>query len=48
LMQSLESDLLARDPGEAARLYGIRPLRFDRAVERALREWESLEPLGAR
>src|SRR5215217_1673001 len=34
LMQSLESDLLPRDPGEAARLYGIRPLRFDRAVER--------------
>jgi uncharacterized protein YbjT (DUF2867 family) len=48
LMQSLESDLLPRDPGEAARLYGIRPLRFDRAVERALSEWESLEPLGAR
>jgi uncharacterized protein YbjT (DUF2867 family) len=48
LMQSLESDLLPRDPGEAARLYGIRPLRFDRAVERALNEWESLERLAAR
>ena len=48
LMQSLESDLLARDPEEAARLYGIRPLPFERAVERALNEWESLEPLGAR
>jgi uncharacterized protein YbjT (DUF2867 family) len=48
LMQSLESDLLPRDPDEAARLYGIRPLRFDRAVERALSEWESREPLGAR
>jgi uncharacterized protein YbjT (DUF2867 family) len=48
LMESLESDLLPRDPDEAARLYGIRPLAFDRAVERALREWESLEPLGAR
>jgi uncharacterized protein YbjT (DUF2867 family) len=48
LMQSLETDLLPRDPEEAARLYGIRPLRFDRAVERALNEWESLEPLGAR
>lgn len=48
LMQSLESDLLPRDPDEAARVYGIRPLRFDRAVERALSEWESLEPLGAR
>jgi uncharacterized protein YbjT (DUF2867 family) len=48
LMESLESDLLARDAAEAPRLYGIRPLRFERAVERALREWESLEPLGAR
>ena len=48
LMQSLESDLLPRDAHEAARLYGIRPLSFERAVERALREWESLEPLGAR
>jgi uncharacterized protein YbjT (DUF2867 family) len=48
LMQSLESDLLARDPDEAARLYGIRPLGFDRAVERALAEWESRERLGAR
>jgi hypothetical protein len=48
LMESLESDLLPRDAGEAPRLYGIRPLGFDRAVEKALREWESLEPLGAR
>jgi uncharacterized protein YbjT (DUF2867 family) len=48
LMESLETDLLPRDPGEAARLYGIDPLPFGRAVERALREWESLEPLGAR
>ena len=48
LMESLESDLLPRDPTEAPRLYGIRPLRFDRAVERALREWEAVEPLGAR
>jgi uncharacterized protein YbjT (DUF2867 family) len=48
LMESLESDLLPRDPAEAPRLYGIRPLRFDRAVDRALREWESTEPLGAR
>jgi uncharacterized protein YbjT (DUF2867 family) len=48
LMESLESDILPRDGHEAAPLYGIRPLRFDRAVERALREWESLEPLGAR
>jgi hypothetical protein len=48
LMESLESDILPRDGHEAATLYGIRPLGFDRAVERALREWESLEPLGAR
>jgi len=48
LMQSLESDLLPRDPAEAPRLYGIRTLGFDRAVERALAEWESRESLGAR
>jgi uncharacterized protein YbjT (DUF2867 family) len=48
LMESLESDLLPREPTEAPRLYGIRPLRFDRAIERALREWESTEPLAAR
>jgi uncharacterized protein YbjT (DUF2867 family) len=48
LMQSLESDVLPRDPDEAPRLYGIRPRRFERAVEHALAEWESLEPLGAR
>jgi uncharacterized protein YbjT (DUF2867 family) len=48
LMESLESDLLPRDAAEAARLYGIRPLPFERAVERALREWESRERLGAR
>ncbi len=48
LMESLESDVLPRDPDEAARLYGIRPRRFQRAVEHALAEWESREPLGAR
>jgi uncharacterized protein YbjT (DUF2867 family) len=48
LMESLESDVLPRDAREAARLYGIRPRGFDRAVEHALAEWESLEPLGAR
>jgi uncharacterized protein YbjT (DUF2867 family) len=47
LMQSLESDLLPRD--ESAReLFGLRPRRFDRAVEHALREWELAEPLAAR
>jgi uncharacterized protein YbjT (DUF2867 family) len=48
LMESLESDVLPRDAGEAPRLYGIRPRSFGRAVEHALAEWESLEPLGAR
>jgi uncharacterized protein YbjT (DUF2867 family) len=48
LMESLETDLLPPDPDEAPRLYGLRPHRFERAVEHALAEWESLEPLGAR
>jgi uncharacterized protein YbjT (DUF2867 family) len=48
LMESLESDVLPRDADEAPRLYGFRPRSFERAVEHALREWESLEPLGAR
>jgi uncharacterized protein YbjT (DUF2867 family) len=48
LMESLETDLLPRDAHEAARLYGIRPHRFDRALDHALAEWERGEPLGAR
>jgi uncharacterized protein YbjT (DUF2867 family) len=48
LMESLEHDLLPRDADAAPRLYGIRPLPFDRAVERALAEWESREELAAR
>lgn len=48
LMESLETDLLPRDPDEAPRIYGLRPHGFERAVEHALAEWESLEPLGAR
>ena len=48
LMESLESDILPRDPEEAGRLYGIRPRSFDRAVEHALGQWEAVEPLGAR
>jgi uncharacterized protein YbjT (DUF2867 family) len=48
LMESLETDLLPRDPDEAPRLYGLRPHRFERAVAHALAEWETLEPLGAR
>jgi uncharacterized protein YbjT (DUF2867 family) len=47
LMQSLEHDLLPRS-GEATRIYRIEPRPFDRAVEWALREWESQEPLAAR
>jgi uncharacterized protein YbjT (DUF2867 family) len=47
LMQSLSSDLLARDD-RAPGLLGVRLHSFDRAVEAALREWESREPLGAR
>src|SRR3954465_9527763 len=47
LMESLEYDLLPRDD-EARRIYGIRPHRFDRAVEHALREWEATEELAAR
>ena len=47
LMESLAGDLLPRDD-RAADLLGVRLHRFDRAVERALREWESSEPLAAR
>ena len=48
LMESLETDILPREPEVASRLYGIRPLGFTRAVDRALREWETRETLGAR
>ena len=48
LMMSLEHDLLPRDADEAPAMYGIRPLPFERAVERALAEWEAAEQLGAR
>jgi uncharacterized protein YbjT (DUF2867 family) len=48
LMESLETDLLPRDQDDAPRLYGIRPHRFDRALDHALAEWERGEPLGAR
>lgn len=47
LMESLASDLLPRD-NRAAELLGVRLHSFDRAVERALREWEAGEPLAAR
>ena len=48
LMESLESDVLPRDPQEAPLLYGVRPRFFDPAVEHALAEWEASEPLAAR
>lgn len=47
LMGSLAHDLLARDD-RAEQLFGVRPHRFDAAVEHALREWEAFEPLAAR
>jgi uncharacterized protein YbjT (DUF2867 family) len=47
LMESLESDLLPRGD-DAAALLGVRLHTFDAAVERALREWEDVEPLAAR
>ena len=47
LMESLAGDLLPRDD-RAAGLLGVRLHRFDRAVERALREWEAVESLAAR
>ncbi len=46
LMQGLEHDLLPR-PGARPDL-GVRLHRFDAAVERALRDWEAVEPLAAR
>jgi uncharacterized protein YbjT (DUF2867 family) len=48
LMESLETDLLPRDPDEAPRLYRIRPHAFERSLDHALGEWERAESLGAR
>ncbi len=48
LMESLERDLLPRKGHEADPLYGIRLTGFDRAVERALADWETREELAAR
>ena len=47
LMESLEYDLLPRDDAAAA-AFGVRLHGFDAAVERALRDWERDEELGAR
>jgi|HubBroStandDraft_4_1064222.scaffolds.fasta_scaffold12855_5 uncharacterized protein YbjT (DUF2867 family) len=53
LMGSLQSDLLPGGPRgrshlRAAELLGVELHSFDAAVERSLREWESVEPLAAR
>jgi len=47
LMESLYSDLLPREPS-ATEALGVRPHRLDAAIERALRDWESSEPLRGR
>lgn len=47
LMEGLASDLLPREPG-AVELLGVRRHSLDAAIERALRDWESVAPLRAR
>jgi uncharacterized protein YbjT (DUF2867 family) len=47
LMGSLTADLLPRDD-RAAALFGVRLHGLDAAVERALREWETVEELAGR
>jgi uncharacterized protein YbjT (DUF2867 family) len=47
LMESLEHDLLPRNP-DAARTFGVRLHSFDAAVERALRDWETIEEVAAK
>ncbi len=47
LMESLQEDLLPRDD-RAAALLGVRLHSLDAAIERALRDWEAIEPLAAR
>jgi uncharacterized protein YbjT (DUF2867 family) len=47
LMESLEYDLLPRDD-QAREIFGVRPRPFSRAVEHALAEWETMQPLAAR
>jgi uncharacterized protein YbjT (DUF2867 family) len=48
LMESLASDLIADPTHDAAGRFGVRLHRFDAAIEHALRDWEAVEPLGAR
>ena len=47
LMESLEYELLPRNM-DAPKLFGLKPRRFERAVEHALAEWETIQPLAAR
>lgn len=47
LMESLDTDLLPRDDA-IADLLNVRLHSLDAAIEHALREWESIEPLSAR
>jgi uncharacterized protein YbjT (DUF2867 family) len=47
LMGSLTADLLPRDD-RAAELFGVRLHGFAAAIERALRDWESIEELAGR
>jgi uncharacterized protein YbjT (DUF2867 family) len=47
LMESLEYDLLPRNM-DVVELLEHRPRRFGRAVEHALAEWETIQPLAAR
>ncbi|HYF26277.1 MAG TPA: NAD(P)H-binding protein [Baekduia sp.] len=48
LMESLESDLLPRDDRALEVFPEVRLHRFAAAVERALRQWEAVEPLAGR
>src|SRR3954452_21505245 len=48
LMESLEYDLLPRENANARDVIPIRRHRCDRAVEHALAEWETIQPLAAR
>ncbi len=47
LMESLSTDLLPRDDRATSEL-GVRLHSLDSAIERALRDWETVEPLVAR
>jgi uncharacterized protein YbjT (DUF2867 family) len=47
LMESLEEDLVPRDT-RALDILGVRAHSLEAAIERALRDWEAVEPLAAR